>query len=227
MRKLVLWGHHVKEYEAMFALSGAEMHGRILEFGCGASAVNAELVGQAARVVSVDPLFSLAPEPLRHAVLSAFDARAAQVMTEPTQFDVSEYGTIDALIAERRAGVECFLADFAVGRQTQRYRPLTEVSLPFAATEFDWALSSHFLFAEAAPESVAWHVKTIGELARVAHEVRIFPLIERAGEASPLLGPVLLGLQQANFGVEVRQVAYSLYPQGNAMLRVWAKQCAV
>jgi len=38
---------------------------------------------------------------------------------------------------------------------------------------------------------------------------------------------VLLGLQQENFGVEVREVSCALYPEGNAMLRVWAQECEV
>ena len=68
-------------------------------------------------------------------------------------------------------------------------------------------------------------MRVIRELARVAKEVRIFPLIDRHGQPSPFLGPVLLGLQEGNYGVEVKEVPYHLQPKGNAMLRVWAQQC--
>ena len=40
MRKLVLWGHHIDEYREMFNLSSQDFHSRILEYGCGPSAIN-------------------------------------------------------------------------------------------------------------------------------------------------------------------------------------------
>lgn len=97
--------------------------------------------------------------------------------------------------------------------------------MPFDNFSFDFALSSHYLFADLDDQDVEFHLKVIKELARVAKEVRIFPLIDRHNQPSPFLGPVLLGLQQENFGAEVREVAYHLQPSGNAMLRVWAQQC--
>lgn len=227
MRKLVLWGHHVKEYQAMFALSDELNNSSVLEFGCGPSAVNATLASRGQVVASIDPLFKFELEPLRQDVLALFNSRAVQIKAKPAQFDVREYGGLDAFIAKRREGLELFFADFVAGRREQRYLPLTEGPLPFITGLFDYVLSSHFLFADADTQSITYHLETICELARVAHEVRIFPLIDSQGTPSLLLGPVLLGLQQANYGVEVREVSYSLYPQGNAMLRVWAKQCEV
>ena len=227
MRKLVLWGHRAAEYQAMFALSPTEMQQPLLEWGCGASAVNATLNASGGSVVSVDPLFTLGPESIAPEVLARFNTRAAEVSEEPNLFDLQSYGGLEGFLAERRAGVELFLADYAQGLREERYMPMNAGRLSFAAGRFAFALSSHFLFADAATQSVAGHINTISELARVASEVRLFPLIDRIGHVSPLLGPVLLGLQQANFGVEVRQVSYSLYPEGNAMLRVRAKQCVV
>ena len=107
-----------------------------------------------------------------------------------------------------------------------RYQPMT-TRLPFADFSFDLALSAHYLFAAFDNQDVASNLVAIQELTRVAKELRIFPLINRYGEPSPFLGPVLLALQQANYGVEVREVNYHLQPKGNAMLRVWAQQCPV
>ena len=61
----------------------------------------------------------------------------------------------------------------------------------------------------------------------MASEVRIFPLIDREGNTSEFLGPVLLQLQKENYGVEVREVNYHLHKAENAMLRVWAQKCDV
>ena len=97
--------------------------------------------------------------------------------------------------------------------------------LPFADFSFDFALSAYGLFTDMDAQDINIHLQVIRELARIAKEVRIFPLIDSHGEPFPLLGPVLLGLQQEQYGVEVREVNYSLQPKGNAMLRVWAQQC--
>ncbi len=156
--KLVLWGHHVNEYRDMFDLSESDLNDRLLEYGCGPSAINAELNGFRHQVISCDPLF-----------------------------------------------------DFP---------------LPFVDFAFDLALSANYLFSALNDQDVELHLRVLRELARVAKEVRVYPL-ESQGLISPMLGPVLLGLQHDNFGVEVRQVDHPLPSTGNAMLRVWAQQCQV
>lgn len=107
-----------------------------------------------------------------------------------------------------------------------RSEPMHNGVLPFTDFTFDLALCPHYLFADEDSLRVDRHLQLIFELARVAKEVRIYPLINN-GLPSKLLGPVLLGLQQENYGVEVRDVTSSLQPNGNAMLRVWAQQCHV
>jgi len=225
MRKLVLWGHHSDEYREMFALSAADLNSRLLEYGCGASAVNVELHNKGEQVVSCDPLFTLDKSTLSTKVSLVFEDMVARVTRDQDKFDFNQYGGLDALIARRRQGVAEFFADYEHGRSEKRYLPVTSHRLPHADFAFDFALSSHYLFADLDDQDVDFHLEAIRELARVAKEVRIFPLIDRFGQPSPFLGPVLLGLQQDHYGVEVREVKYSLQPKGNAMLRVWAQQC--
>ncbi len=99
--------------------------------------------------------------------------------------------------------------------------------LPYPDFTFDLALCPDYLFTDEDNQSIDFHLKQIYELARVAKDVRIFPLSDSKGIPSPLLGPILLGLQQDNYGVEVRDVTTFLHPKGSAMLRVWAQQCHV
>ena len=224
MRKLVLWGHHWDEYREMFDLSGSSLEGSFLEYGCGPSAVNAELHDKT-KIISCDPLFVLDKGTLSTKVSLIFEDMLAHVYHDKDKFDFSHDGSFDALIASRRKGMFEFFEDYDIGKIEKRYVPVTDYTLPFDNFEFDMALSSHYLFADLEDQDVAFHVKVIKELARVAKEVRIFPLIDRHGQPSPFLGPVLLDLQHANFGVEVREVSYHLQPRGNAMLRVWAQEC--
>ncbi len=227
MRKRVLWGHHVSDYQEMFDLSDIFSHGPLLEYGCGASAVNAELHEKGSPMVSLDPLFSMPKDKLRPEVYRCFEERVEQVMSFQAQFNVDKYGSIEEFFATRRAGMARFFEDYDRGTREGRYQSIPNGPLPFQDVAFDLAFCSHYFFASAKDQSVEWHIETFRELARVAREVRIFPLIQREGEPSELLGPVLLGLQQANFGTEVREVRCALYPEGNAMLRVWAQACEV
>lgn len=227
MRKLVLWGHHADEYQDMFDLSAKDMAGRLLEYGCGPSAVNAELTEQGRPVVSCDPLFNLDKDTLYTKVNLIFADMAAKLIKDQKTFDFSRYGGPKMLVDERHEGISKFFADYEKGKKEQRYLGINEYTLPFADFSFDFALSSHYLFADLDDQDVDFHLKVIKELARVAKETRIFPLIDRNNQTSPFLGPVLLGLQQGNYGVELRKVSYHLQPVGNAMLRVWAQECPI
>lgn len=227
MRKLVLWGNHVDEYQEMFDLSSEDLKGHLLEYGCGPSAVNSELNKMGQQIISCDPLFTLDKDTLYSKVSLIFADMAARVMRYQEKFDFSRYGSARLLMDERYEGMAKFFADYEQGKKEKRYLGVSEYKLPFADFSFDFALSSHYLFADLDDQDVDFHIKVIKELARVAKEVRIFPLIDRHGQPSPFLGPVLLGLQQENLGVEVREVSYHLQPTGNAMLRVWAQLCEV
>ncbi len=227
MRKLVLWGHTVDEYREMFDLSQEEMNSTILEYGCGPSAVNSQLSLANQQVVSCDPLFVLDRDTLYSKSVMIFAQMAEAIHAEQEHFDFSRSGSFEQLMTERKEGLELFFADYNEGKADQRYIGITDYHLPFADFSFDFALCSHYLFADLDEQTVDFHLTVIRELARVAKEVRIFPLIDKDGHTSSFLGPVLLGLQQENYGIEVREVAFHLHPSGNAMLRVWAQQCVV
>lgn len=108
-----------------------------------------------------------------------------------------------------------------------RLLEVAEETLPFDDFSFDMVLSADHLFTGDAQHDTEYHLRCIREWARVGKEVRIFPLIDRNGQPSKLLGPVLLGLQQANYGVEIREVPVQDRPGAYAMLRVWARECRV
>lgn len=227
MRKLVLWGHGVDEYREMFDLSQDDMNSSILEYGCGPSAVNSRQTANNNKVISCDPLFVLDKDTLSSKVTMIFADMAEQVKREQERFDFTRSGGYEQLVAERQQGVKEFFADYQAGKAQGRYQGITDYNLPFADFSFDFALSSHYLFADLDNQTVEFHLAVIRELARVAKEVRIFPLIDREGNTSEFLGPVLLGLQQDNYGVEVREVDFHLHQTGNAMLRVWAQECFI
>lgn len=228
MQRIVLWGHHLDEYVDMFDLPESALTMRFLEYHSGPSAFQAELREQAAHLVSYDPWFFMDKTALTPLILHSFETRVEQIKARRDEFDFSRYGdTPETLIDYRRAGIDQFLKDYDLGHAEGRYLPIPEQPLPFEDFFYDFALSAHHFFSTMVPQTVEYHAQCIQELARVAKEVRIFPLVDADGIPSPLLGPVLLALQQLNYGVELREVRYHLQPRGNAMLRVWAQSCEV
>lgn len=226
MASVVLWGHHLDEYQEMFDLSDHLLRGSILEYSSGPSAFNVEVAPYAKRCISCDPLFNLDYPTLKTKTQLIFAEKLDQVRAEQSYYDFSRYGSLDALVKIRQKGMNAFFADYVQGLADSRYQAINTIALPFHDFAFDLAVSSHYFFAELENQDIQFHINAIQELARVAREVRIFPLIDRHGVLSALVGPVLLGLQGLNYGTEVRSVTYGLQPKGNAMLRVWAQECA-
>lgn len=175
MRKLVLWGHSVDEYREMFDLSQEDMNSRILEYGCGPSAVNAQQFHEAHQAVSCDPLFVLDKDTLSSKAIMIFAQMADEVRKEQEQFDFSRNGGLEQLLEYRQEGMKSFFADYEKGKAEGRYLGAADYHLPYPDFSFDFALSAHYLFADLEDQTVDFHLNVICELARVAKEVRIFP----------------------------------------------------
>lgn len=227
MRRIALWGQHLDEYKDMFALTDEDLTKSFLEYNSGVSAFNAEMHQRSQECVSCDPWYKLDRHSLQEKVTTNFQDRQSQLADNLQNLDISRYGSFDDLIKYRQAGVQSFLEDFKAGVSEKRYLAVTEENLPFPNFKFDFALVANNFFADLDYQTVEYHIAKIKELARVAKDVRIFPLVDTGGEPSNLLGPIIMGLYQDNFAVEVTDVNYHLQHRGNAMLRVWARECFV
>lgn len=103
---------------------------------------------------------------------------------------------------------------------------LTE--LPFEDQSFDLALCSHVLFLDKEQTEKGFDLKALMELARVAGEVRVFPLVDEEGKPVSGLGPLIQALQQKGFGVELKQTGGAgdaSAKKGTALLRLWNESC--
>ena len=113
-----------------------------------------------------------------------------------------------------------FLGDYNLGRAEGRYlaESLPDLSLPSGS--FDLALCSHLLFLYSDNLSLNFHKEAIAEMCRVAHEVRIFPLVTYNCQPSPYLDPVTSYLKEEGFTVQVEKVPYESQRNADSMLRV-------
>jgi hypothetical protein len=92
--------------------------------------------------------------------------------------------------------------------------------LGFATGQFDLAICSHFVFLYQHELSLDFHIEAVKEMCRVAKEVRIFPLLDMAGEKSAYIEPVMRAMRDAGLGVEIEKVDYEFQRGGNEMMRI-------
>lgn len=220
LSEVVPWGRSYDEYVRMFALTDADLSGRILGCGDGPAAFNAVATARGTRVVSCDPIYGFTATGLRQRI----DETAAGVL-EQTRINAGEFvwtsiRSVEELGALRLAAMDTFLADYEQGRREGRYVEASLPALPFGDTSFDLALCSHFLFLYTTQLGERFHEASIRELCRVAREVRIFPLLALGGAASPFVETNAASLRTRGFDVSIDTVPYEFQRGGNQMLRI-------
>lgn len=220
LEQVVPWGRNASEYWRMFALSPSDLAGRILGCGDGPASFNAELTAAGHQVVSTDPIYAFAGDAIRTRVDATYATIISQVKSQPDRYRWHEFADPDALGAARLQAMESFLADYDAGKATGRYVQGSLPLLPFADSSFDLALCSHLLFLYTEQLDQAFHLAAVQELLRVAHEVRIFPLVALNGELSPHLPAVLAWCAEEGHRTELRHVPYEFQVGGDTMLHL-------
>lgn len=221
LSSVVPWGRSYDEYVRMFALTAADLGGRILGCGDGPASFNAEATRRGARVVSSDPLYQFDAAQIRQRIDETATEVLEQARRNAHEFVWNEViPDIDALKHVRMSAMETFLGDYAQGLGAGRYVNAGLPSLPFADGAFDLALCSHFLFLYSAQHDAAFHVQSLRELGRVAREIRVFPLLALGGQPSPHLGAVRNALAPDGWQISIERVPYEFQRGGNEMLRV-------
>ena len=215
---VIPWGRSFDEYRRMFALTPADLPGPILGVGDGPAGFNAEATARGHAVTSADPIYAFSADDIRSRVEACYDSVVRQARAESHRFVWAEFPTPEALGAARLAAMNRFLADYDRGRREGRYVAASLPRLPFPAGHFSLCLCSHLLFLYADHLDEAFHVDSIVEMLRVAREVRIFPLLDLAGDSSRHVGPVITSLRRAGFDPQIAKVDYEFQRDGNEML---------
>lgn len=220
------WIYGKEDYQQMFALTEDDLNKRILDYPGNLSTFNAQMYHDGFSVVSGDVAYDSQPDDIQPYIDEVFKLHVGDLKSLTNRLKDPSESNFNAIVDTWTVRKEMFEKDYSAGYQQQRYRSMQLPTLPFPDHHFELLLCSDLVFHTKLLESNSV-TDCVSELCRVAEEVRIFPLLNQAGEISAALGPVMLYLQQKNFGVEVRQVAFEKIKGGNAMLRIWAKECHI
>ncbi len=221
LEQVVPWGRAFDEYCRMFALTNSDLDKRILGCADGPASFNARLTARGGSVISCDPLYAFSREEIRRRIDETTPRMIEQARENADSFLWSNRIPDPDALGRHRSETMCeFLADYDLGREQGRYLAAQLPDLPFPAGAFDLGVCSHFLFLYSEQLSAAFHVDSVLSLLRVADEVRLFPLLNLAGQPSCHLEPVAGAVQSAGYRLAIETVAYEFQRGGNQIMRI-------
>lgn len=220
LNEVVPLGRTCIEYHAMFNLNKADLNKKILDCGGGPSSFNYEMKMQNKNVITIDPLYQFSKEDIGKRIDETFDDVMAQAKASKDDYIWKNIKTVEDLAEKRMSAMRTFLNDFETGKKEKRYITAELPDLPFKDSQFDLALSSHFLFLYSDVLSLDFHVKAVDEMLRVASEVRIFPLLDLSTEKSHHVKQIMKLFKEKEMHVSIETVDYEFQKGGNQLMRI-------
>jgi SAM-dependent methyltransferase len=214
--EMLVSSRSLAEYRAFFALTDENLAGTVLDCPGGAASFTAEVSAAGGNVVACDPIYA---RPLAELLdRSRNDLRRAYryQRNHPEEYIWTFFADSDHYRSSRARSLELFAAHRA--SDSGCYVAASLPALPFPDRTFDLALSSHLLFAYADRLDREFHVASVLELARVATEVRISPLVPFGMPTNPDLDGIRAELAAAGLSTTVTRVDYELQRGANAMM---------
>ena len=220
LEEVVPWGRSYSEYRDMFALTRGDLGKRILGCADGPASFNAEQTKKGGIVISADPLYRFSSDTIRTRIEQTFVTVLGETRKNAEEFVWERIPSVEVLGETRRQAMEVFLDDYTQGKEAGRYLDRSLPTLSFPDHDFGIALCSHYLFLYSAHLSLDFHLESLRELARVAKDVRVFPLLELGAIPSRHLDDVSRILTEEGLRVSIERVPYEFQRGGNRMLRV-------
>ncbi|MEY3867798.1 MAG: hypothetical protein RLZZ338_1689 [Cyanobacteriota bacterium] len=220
LEKVIPWGRNLDEYIRMFNLTASDLQLNILDCASGPASFNVEMTAQGYQVISSDPIYQFTAEEIAQRIQDTYQTVINGVSSNFDHYIWTNIKSPEELGKVRMAAMEKFIKDFPLGFSQGRYMTSELPYLPFHNSQFDLALSSHFLFAYSEHFSGEFHVNALRELCRVAGEIRIFPLLTISGEISPFVALAQEKLETEGYLTEIQTVSYEFQKGGNQMLLV-------
>jgi hypothetical protein len=220
LNQIVPWGRSYEEYVSMFSLSKDDLNLYILGCADGPSSFNCGLTKRGGRIISADPLYRYTGEQIAQRINDTQSDVFDQTRKNAKEFVWSTIHSIEELGRIRMSAMQEFLGDYEEGLGERRYVPESLPSLSFIDKQFQLALCSHFLFLYSEHLNLDFHIRCVHEMCRVAHEVRIFPLLKLGSRPSQHVEPVIENLKGTGYKAEIVRVGYEFQRGGNKMLRI-------
>lgn len=206
----------------MFGLTNSDLRRRILGCGDGPASFNSEFAKRGGHVVSIDPIYSLNAGQIQKRISEIYETVIRQMYKNTNDYVWTAIRSVEELGRVRMTAMQDFLSDYGAGKAEGRYLAGALPFLPFKGLQFDLVLCSHFLFLYSGHFPLEFHCSAVTEMCRVAHEIRIFPLLDLSGLPTPYVEPVAEAMKRSEYRVSIEPVPYEFQRGGNRMMRITA-----
>ena len=220
LQDIVPWGRSFEEYRDMFLLTDADLQKAVLGCGDGPAAFNAQLTKVGGNVISADPIYRFSTREIHSRVRGVCPEIVREVSKNFDDYIWESIHDINHLVQVRMEAMARFFDDYEKGKQAGRYINASLPELPFGDNAFDIALCSHYLFLYSDHVSLEQHILSMKELCRVAHEVRVYPLVTLDGSRSQHVSPIIESLAVDGVDVSFQKVRYRFQKGADEMLVV-------
>jgi len=220
LNQIIPWGRSYEEYVSMFSLSKNDLNLYFLGCADGPSSFNCGLTERGGQIISVDPLYRYTKEQIAQRIKNTRKEVLDQTQKNEHEFVWTTIHSLEELGQIRISAMQGFLDDYEGGLNEGRYVPESLPSLSFVDKQFQLALCSHFLFLYSEHLNLDFHINSVHEMCRVAHEVRIFPLLKLGSTPSPYVEPVIKNIEGMGYRAEIMEVGYEFQRGGNMMLKI-------
>lgn len=222
LNQVVPWGRTLDEYRKMFGLTDEDMKLRIAGFGDGPASFNYELTKKGGKVTSYDIVYRFLEQELKSRIMETRDIVMKQMEENRDNYIWTDIKSLEELERLRLGAMDLFLSDYENGRKEGRYvyHALPE-RLPVEDKCYDIGLSSHFLLMYD-KLGYYFHIAAIGEMLRVCHQLRIFPICDLDGNKTELADSVIRYFDE-EYQVEVVKSDYCFQKGGDRLLIIKEK----
>jgi len=218
---VVPWGRNLTEYLTMFGLSEELLkRKRVLGVGDGPASFNCELTRIGGSVCSIDPIYKFSRDQIKKRIQDVVPVMRDQLCAHSDGYIWSSFRNVDDLVSSRLETMNTFLEDYDLGKEQDRYIDASLPDLPFSSDTFDLALCSHLLFTYDDMLDEEFHSNSLLALSDVAHEVRVFPVVNRNGVQSRFLEPLLRRITNKKLSWALEPVVYRFQRGAEVMLKI-------
>lgn len=217
LNNVVPWGRNFSEYASMFQLTQSDKAKKIAGFGDGPASFNFEATQNGYSVTSIDPLYQFSKQEISQRIAQTRIEVMQQMKENSADYVWKNIRSLSELEEVRMTAMKVFLNDYEAGKSENRYIccELPERT-PFFGDAFDIGLSSHFLLMYT-ELGYNFHIKAISEMLRVCKEIRIFPIIDLAGNCSKLADDVISYFSKS-YSAEILKTDYEFQKGGDKLL---------
>ncbi|NEN99652.1 MAG: hypothetical protein F6K50_30500 [Moorea sp. SIO3I7] len=223
LERVTFYGRSLAEYSKMFLLDFSDWVGKsILDCPGGPASFGREARALGIEVCAVDPQYVNDPDRLLEIASRDIDYVVAKISQTSQQRKWDYYQSLEDLRNRQVEILDSFIEDYRNYWQSQeKYITASLPHLPFEDNTFDLATSGHLLFSFQAHFPKTFTIDSLLELARVARDVRVFPLRANEQDRSKPFAyfeEIISSLQQQGLTVEVKTSEFEFQVGANQVM---------